>query len=132
MVAKVTIPNTFATATTAIPLSQLDANFSNVSSTINNALTYSNYAADAGTANNYSITISGQTTTYAAGLAFQFLAANTNTGASTLNVNGQGVKSIVTTSGAALTAGAITAGAIVSVMYDGTNFQILNDAGTQS
>lgn len=129
MTSKVTIPNTFATATTAIPLSQLDANFSNVNAAINNALTFSNYAADTGTANNYAITISGQTTTYAAGLAFQFKAANTNTGASTLNVNAQGVQSIVRTDGSALSAGDILVGSIVSVMYDGVNFQLLSDSG---
>jgi len=129
MTAKVTIPNTFATATTAIPLSQLDNNFSNVNAAINNAITYSNYALDTGSANNYVITITGQTTTYAAGIAFQFKATNTNTGASTLNVNAQGTQSIVRTDGSALSAGDILAGGIVSVMYDGTNFQLLNDAG---
>lgn len=132
MTAKVTIPNTFATATTAIPLSQLDGNFSNVNAAINNALTFSNYALDTGTANNYAITITGQTTTYAAGIAFQFKAANANSGASTLNVNGQGTQSIVRTDGTALSAGDIAAGAIVSVMYDGTNFQLLNDSGGKS
>jgi len=129
MTAKVTIPNTFATATTAIPLSQLDNNFSNVNAAINNAITYSNYALDTGSANNYVITITGQTTTYAAGIAFQFKATNTNTGASTLNVNAQGTQSIVRTDGSALSAGDILAGGIVSVMYDGTNFQLMNDAG---
>lgn len=129
MTAKVTIPNTFATATTAIPLSQLDGNFSNVNAAINNALTFSNYAVDTGAANNYAITITGQTTTYAAGIAFQFKAANTNTGASTLNVNGQGTQSIVKTDGSALVAGDIVSGAIATVMYDGTNFQLLNDSG---
>lgn len=129
MPAKVTIPNTFATATTAIPLSQLDANFSNVNAAINNVATFSNYAVDTGTANNYLIAITGQTTTYVAGIAFQFRAANTNTGASTLNVNTQGAISIVRTDGTALAAGDIIANGIVSVMYDGTNFQLLNDAG---
>ena len=132
MTSKVTIPNTFATATTAIPLSQLDANFSNVNAAINNALTFSNYATDTGLADNYAITITGQTTTYAAGLAFQFKAANTNTGASTLNVNGQGTKSIVRNDGSALAAGDIIAGGIATVIYDGTNFQLLNDASVFS
>ena len=128
MASKVTIPNTFATATTAIPLSQLDGNFSNVNAAINNALTYSNYAVDTGVADVYAISITGQTTTYAAGIRFQFKAANTNTGAATLNVNGQGATAIKLTDGSALPAGAILAGAIVDVMYDGTNFQLMNDA----
>lgn len=128
MPSKVTIPNTFATATTAIPLSQLDANFSNVNAAINNALTFSNYAVDTGTANTYTVAITGQTTTYAAGLAIQFLALNTNTGAATLNVNSQGAKSIVRNDGSALAAGDIIANGVATVIYDGTNFQLLNDA----
>jgi hypothetical protein len=126
MTVKVTIPNAFANATSAIPLSQLDGNFTAVSSSINNANTYSNYAQDTGTANNYVITLSSITTTYTAGLQFQFLAANTNTANSGLNVNAQGAKAIVLNNGAATPAGTILAGSIVSVVYDGTSFQIMN------
>lgn len=132
MASKVIIPNTFATATTAIPLSQLDSNFLNVNSAINNALTYSNYAIDIGAPDVYAITVSGLTTTYAAGLSFQFIASNTNTGASTLNVNGQGAQSIVRQDGTALSAGDIVANGVASVIYDGTNFQLLNYASIQS
>ena len=59
MTKPVTIPNTFAGATTAIPLSQLDGDFSAVASAINDARTYSNYAADSGVVNAYAITLSG-------------------------------------------------------------------------
>jgi hypothetical protein len=126
MTAKVTIPNVFATATTAIPLSQLDANFTNLSSSVNNALTYSNYAADVGTVNNYIITIAGVTTTYAVGIRFQFLAATTNTANSSLNVNGQGTKAITLSNGNDLPPGAIETGALVDVIYNGVAFQIIN------
>lgn len=126
MTAKVTVPNIFATATTAIPLSQLDTNFNNVSAAINNAATYSNYAVDVGIANNYAITISGVDTTYVAGIRFQFKATNTNTNSCSLNVNSQGTKAIVSSNGSDLPAGAIISGAIIDVMYDGTQFQLLN------
>ena len=123
----VAIPNTFATATTVIPLSNLDGNFTAVATSINSALTYSNYAADTGAADAYVVTFTGLTTTYAAGLRIQFKAANANTGASTINVNAQGTKSITFQNAAALTAGIIAANSIVDVMYDGTQFLLMND-----
>lgn len=129
MTKPVTIPNTFAGATTAIPLSQLDGDFSAVTSAINDARTYSNYAADSGVVNAYAITLSGITTTYTAGLRVQFKAVNANTGAATLDVNNQGAKNIVLADGTALATNAILANSIVDVIYDGTSFQLLNDAG---
>ena len=129
MAKPITIPNTFANATTAIPLSQLDNNYSTITSAINDANTYGNYAADSGSANAYVVTLANLTTTYNAGLPIQFKAANTNTGASTLNVNSQGAKNIYFNN-AALAANVIQANAIVSVVYDGTQFQMLSVNGT--
>ena len=131
MTKPVTIPNTFATATTAIPLSQLDSDFSTVATALNDANTYSNYAADTGVANAYVVTLTGVSTTYSAGLRIQFKAGAANTGASTLNVNGGGTKNITYQDASALSAGTIAANAIVDVMYDGTQFLLMNDpAGT--
>jgi hypothetical protein len=129
MTKPVTIPNTFAGATTAIPLSQLDGDFNAVASAINDARTYSNYAADSGSVNAFSITLSGITTTYTAGLRVQFKAANANTGACTIDVNNQGAKNIVLADGSTPGANVIVANSIVDVIYDGTSFQLLNDAG---
>jgi hypothetical protein len=129
MTKPITVPNTFATATTTIPLSQLDSNFTTVSNSINDANTYSNYAADTGIANAYVVTFSSLTTTYAAGLRIQFKATNGNTGASTINVNGQGVKNITYANGTSLAPGTIVAGAIVDIIYDGTQFLLLSPAG---
>jgi len=131
MTKPVTIPNTFATATTAIPLSQLDSDFSAVATALNDANTYSNYAADTGVANAYVVTLTGVSTTYSAGLRIQFKAGAANTGASTLNVNGGGTKNITFQDASALSSGTIAANAIVDVMYDGTQFLLMNDpAGT--
>ena len=127
MTKPVTIPNTFATATTAIPLSQLDSDFSTVATALNDANTYSNYAADTGVANAYVVTLSGVSTTYSAGLRIQFKAGASNTGASTLNVNGGGTKNITFQDASALSSGTIAANAIVDVMYDGTQFLLMND-----
>ena len=128
MAKPITIPNTFANATTAIPLSQLDNNYSTITSAINDANTYGNYAADSGSVNAYVVALANVTTTYSAGLPIQFKAANTNTGASTLNVNSQGAKNIYLNN-AALTANVIQANAIVSVVYDGTQFQMVSSSG---
>ncbi len=126
MAKPVTIPNTFATATTSIPLANLDADFSTVATALNDASTYSNYALDSGTTNAYVVSLSGLSTTYQAGLAIQFQATSANTGPCTLNVNGQGAKNIIYPDGSTLSANAIVVGAIASVMYDGSSFQLLS------
>ena len=124
MAGSIVINNTFAAQAGPIPLSQLDTNFSQLVTAVNNTVTFSNYAADSGTANSYAIAFSSPTTvSYAAGLTLQFLAGNSNTGASTLNVNGLGAQTIVGPTGSALTAGAIVAGTVISVVYNGTAFQ---------
>jgi hypothetical protein len=126
MAKPVTIPNTFATATTSIPLANLDADFSTVATALNDAATFSNYALDSGTTDAYVVTLSGISTTYQAGLAIQFQATTANSGPATLNVNGQGAKAIIYPDGSTLSANAIVVGAIASVMYDGTSFQLLS------
>lgn len=87
------------------------------------------YAADSGAADAYSITPVPAITAYATGQKFSFKALNTNTGASTLNVNAAGTKAIKGPSGNALVAGAIVAGKIVEVRYDGTDFVLTNISG---
>ena len=82
------------------------------------------YVADTGTADVYAIALSPAITAYVTGNLFWFKAANTNTGASTINVNSVGAKSIVRTVNAVLVAGDIQANGIYGVIYDGTNFQL--------
>jgi hypothetical protein len=64
----------------------------------------------------------------AAGQTFRFVAAATNTGAVTLNINSIGAKAITKNGTTALTANDILINAIIEVIYDGTQFQILNPA----
>lgn len=56
--------------------------------------------------------------------------ATSNTGAATINVNALGVKSILTPAGNALVAGDLLAGTIVTLLYDGTNFQLSGVSGS--
>lgn len=62
---------------------------------------------------------------YAAGQTFRFIPANTNTGAATININSIGDKNIYR-SGAALVNGELIAGAPAEIMYDGTQFNLIN------
>ena len=71
-------------------------------------------------------------TAYAAGQMFYFVAAGTNTGAVTLNINSLGAKAVTRDGSTALAAGDIVSGEVVVVVYDGTRFQVvsqLNSSG---
>jgi hypothetical protein len=63
---------------------------------------------------------------YATGNLFSFVAANTNTGAATINLNSLGAKSITKAGTTALAAGDIVSNRIYLIEYDGTRFQLLN------
>ena len=89
------------------------------------------YAVDTGAVNAYVMTVSPAPTTYIAGEVFNFKAVNANTGVSTLNVNGLGVKTLKKDVSVDLVTGDILAGQIVMCMYDGTNFQIIPSFNAQ-
>ena len=63
---------------------------------------------------------------YVTGQRFFFVASGTNTGATTLNINSIGAKNITKNGTTALSAGDIQSGAVAQVVYDGTQFQLLN------
>lgn len=84
------------------------------------------YAADAGAADAYVIALSPALTAYIEGMPVFFKAANANTGASTLDVNGLGAIAVKRSVSAELVEGDILAGQICCVVYDGVNFQLLN------
>ena len=65
--------------------------------------------------------------TYSAGATYSFVAANTNTGAVTLSIDGLTAKNITKGGSNALIAGDIQAGALVLVVYDGTRFQLMTN-----
>jgi hypothetical protein len=87
------------------------------------------YAADTGSVNAYVIALTPAITNYTAGQTFRFLATNANTGASTLNVNSQGAVDINKDVNVDLAADDIKAGQVVTVVYDGSNFQLVAGAG---
>lgn len=79
---------------------------------------------DTGAVNAYVIALTPAITAYTDGLILAFVPANTNTGASTINVNGLGVKNIQF-QGAALVAGNLLAGGYVKLAYNGNHFEVL-------
>ena len=81
-----------------------------------------------GSSNAYAITPSPAITTYAAGQTFTFLSNHVSSGAATLNINGLGVTTLKNTDGSAIGASDIANGGLVSVAYNGTDFQLTGAA----
>lgn len=62
---------------------------------------------------------------YAQGQMFTFVSAGANTGATTININSLGAKSITKLGTTALSSGDIASGAVCVIVYDGTRFQLV-------
>ncbi len=90
----------------------------------------SNYAIDTGATNAYVVTLG--LTALVSGLMLAFKATNSNSGASTINVDGLGVKNIYKGSASGpvvLTSGDIVANNVYVVVYDGTQYQLAGGSG---
>ncbi len=79
-----------------------------------------------GSANAYAFAADQALTAYYDGLEIAFDANFTNDGAATLDVDAIGAQSIVLVDGSALTGGEIVQGQKAIVIFDGTNWQLLN------
>ena len=84
-----------------------------------------NFFTDSGTANAYVLTVVGNKvapTAYADGFIVYYLVGNTNTGASTVNVSGLGIKNIKKDNGSQdVGAGDLTQNKLVQLIYDSSN-----------
>ena len=80
-------------------------------------------SAVGGTANAIVLSPGSAIAGYAAGQRLYFVATSTNTAAVTVSVSGLAAKSVVSVGGVALSGGEIVPG-LVSIVYDGTNFQV--------
>lgn len=78
--------------------------------------------------NTIAATASPTITSYSTGAAYSFIAANTNSGACTLSIDGLTAKNITKAGAQALAAGDIQAGMLVYVHYDGTRFQLIGNS----
>lgn len=88
------------------------------------------YGVASGSANTYTVTLNPPLTSYTEGVAVAVKINASNTGASTININGKGAKSIRDPRGDALTAGKLIAGSIYTLRYNGTNFILQGEGPT--
>jgi len=82
------------------------------------------FATASGT-NAINLNLTPAITSYTAGMVVNFRAVASNTGNVTINVNGLGAKNIFKNIGTALAPNDILNGQMISVIYDGSNFQLL-------
>lgn len=82
------------------------------------------YAVDSVGTDSYAITLSPVPSGYTSGMVVNFQAGTQNTGPCSLNLNGLGAKTIKKLHDQDTTTGDIEVGQIVTVVYDGTNFQM--------
>ncbi len=87
------------------------------------------YAADAEASDTYVITLDPVPATYYVGMVINFKPNTANTGACTINVNTLGAKSIKKHHDVDPATGDIEANQIVTIVYDGTNFEMQSQLG---
>lgn len=88
--------------------------------------TSSDFYTTTGTANNYVLTPAPTLLAYAAGNSYKVLFNVGNSGPSTINISGLGPQSLVIAPSTALSSGNLLTGIVYEIVYDGTNFQVLN------
>lgn len=81
-----------------------------------------------GTSDVITLTPSPAISSYSAGQWFAFISSGANTTNVTVNVSGLGAKAITKNGATALVAGDLPASALVSIVYDGTQFQLQTSA----
>lgn len=88
-----------------------------------------NFAVDTGSANAMSVAYDPAFVALSNGLILRVLVAHDNTDETTITVNNLPAVAVVRANGAELSAGDVVAGQVVTLVYDGTNFQIVNYYG---
>lgn len=82
------------------------------------------YAADTGSANSYAIAPTPAISAYSVGQKFILIPANSNTGASNLNVSSLGAVGIRKENNAAVVSGDLVSGGVYFLTHNGTNFRL--------
>jgi len=121
---------TFGTQNGPIATGNLDTNFTAFQTAVNSANTYTNYLVDSGSANTIVVTVaSPSTATLVAGLTLAVKVAQTNTGPSTLNLNGGGAVGIIDSLGNTLLSNALISNSVFAFVYNGAKWQIVGGSG---
>jgi hypothetical protein len=87
------------------------------------------YVATTGSANTYTATLSPAPTAYYEGMAVALKINVDNTGASTINLNSLGAKTIKRPNGSDVTAASLKANSVYTIRYNGTNFILQGEGG---
>jgi hypothetical protein len=125
------VPNIINSIASPINVAFLDQNWAQLLTDFNDSsIGYTNWGVDTGIANAYAVTIAGPLSAYATGMVIAFSPANSNTGASTINVNGIGTVSILDVIGNTPVPGEILAGRTTYLVYNGTVFLLVNSSIT--
>ncbi|WP_407308540.1 hypothetical protein [Desulfosporosinus sp. SB140] len=121
-------PN-FATTMTNLIASKADQ--TTVTAHLADNVNHVPYSAATGAANTYIVALNPAPTSYVDGIAVAIKINVNSTGASTLNVNGLGAKTILDSLGNAITSGGLKAGIIYSMRYNSTtgNFIVQGKGG---
>lgn len=82
------------------------------------------YVVDTGAINALAVAMPITLTSYSAGICLRVKVLNTNTGASTINVDGLGAVAIKRSDGTALVGAELLAGSVIDLTYDGTVFRL--------
>lgn len=85
---------------------------------------------DTGSVNAYILNFTANFTAYVDGIVIYWIPANTNTGASTINVNGLGTVNILNADGSALAASAITANQPATILFKSGAFILISATTT--
>ncbi len=81
---------------------------------------------DTGSTNAYVLTFTASFSSYADGIIIYWIPSNTNTGPSTINVNGLGVVNILNQDGSALYAGELRANQVSQILFRGGSFYLVS------
>jgi len=85
-----------------------------------------NFYETTGTVNTYTLSPSPSILSYSAGDTYNVIFNIANTGPSTINISNLGVKSLVYPPDSPLSSGNLLTSVVYQIVYDGTNFQVLN------
>lgn len=88
------------------------------------------YGTTAGSTNTYTLDLTPNLSAYTAGVCVSVKIHAANTGASTINIDGLGAKSILDGKGNAMTSGKLRLNGIYTMRYDGTNFILQGEGGS--
>ncbi|QFF98901.1 WD40 repeat domain-containing protein [Psychrobacillus glaciei] len=121
--------NTTKLATTAFVQTGVQTTDNSLATHVPDYLKHTGYVAATGSVNTYIATLSPMLTAYKEGISLRVKINISNTGASTVNVNGLGAKCIKNSKGAVLETDELVAGSIYTLFYDGTASFILQGEG---